>query len=217
MCGIVAIVDPTASPDARAEAAARMLARMRHRGPNDQGVFSAGDLTLGMVRLSILDVSDDGHQPMFNETGDVVVVYNGEIYNFQELRDALRGHGHTFRSRTDTEVLLHGYEQWGIDGLLGRLNGMYAFALHDTRSRTTYIARDRIGIKPLYVHRTGSRLLCASEVHTLLAHPGLTPELGFLAMRLLSKPPVPAAKDQPARCRSPKICCSMNPAATCLA
>ncbi|MFN8542845.1 MAG: asparagine synthase (glutamine-hydrolyzing) [Candidatus Binatia bacterium] len=177
MCGILAIVDPTMPAAARDLTAGAMLERMRHRGPNDRGVLSDGPVTLAMCRLSIIDLSAQGHQPMTNEDGRVVVVHNGEIYNFADLRAELEAAGHGFRSRTDTEVVVHGYEQWGIDGLLARANGMFGFAILDRHDGVLHVARDRLGVKPLYVARAGPRVLVASEVGALLAHPAVQPRL----------------------------------------
>jgi asparagine synthase (glutamine-hydrolysing) len=146
----------------------------RHRGPDAEGRYCGERVVLGHRRLSILDLSDAGRQPMSNEDGSVWVVFNGEIYNYAELREELLNSGHTFRSASDTEVLIHGYEQWGIERLLAKLRGMFAFGLYDTR-RGLILARDRMGIKPLYYFQSGSLLLFASEVKALLRS-GMVPE-----------------------------------------
>jgi asparagine synthase (glutamine-hydrolysing) len=177
MCGIAGLMrSELAEPGERqriadAEAVRRMLDRQVHRGPDGQGLFQDGPVVLGHRRLSIIDLSEAGKQPMSNEDGTLHVTYNGEIYNHRELRGELIRGGHQFRSQTDTEVLLHGYEQWGMEGLLDRLRGMFAFALHDTR-RGLLLARDRLGIKPLYYHAGHHLLLFASEVKALL-HSGM--------------------------------------------
>lgn len=147
----------------------RMLASIRHRGPDDSGIFACEDppLGLGNRRLSIIDLSPAGHMPMASAAGDLQVTHNGEIYNYVELRRDLQSRGHRFVSQTDTEVLLHGYEEWG-DDLLLRLNGMFAFAIWDARERRLLIARDRFGIKPVYWTETPRGLLFASEVKALL-------------------------------------------------
>src|SRR5207245_1680160 len=149
-----------------------MLARIRHRGPDGTGVYQAegasiGDrMAFGNNRLSIIDLSPAGHQPMCNEDGTVWVAYNGEIYNFAELRQELLDDGHQFKSHTDTEVLVHLYEKHGTD-MVKRLNGMFAFAIWDNKTQELLIFRDRMGIKPLYYTRVGTRLYFASEIKAL--------------------------------------------------
>ncbi len=158
----------------------RMTPTMRHRGPDDEGYLSSGPLALGMRRLSIIDL-EGGRQPIFNEDGSVGVVLNGEIYNFQELRKTLEDRGHTFRTRSDSEVIAHAYEEWGPH-CVEHLQGMFAFAVYDGRAATDvggcgtlFLARDRLGIKPLYYYPGISKFeidgvfLFASEVRTLLA------------------------------------------------
>lgn len=156
---------------------------MFHRGPDDGGVEDFGTLSLGMRRLSIIDTSEAGHQPMCNEDGTVWLVANGEIYNFRELRSELVQRGHRFRSHTDVEVILHLYEEEGIE-CVKHLRGMFAFALWDQRSRELWVARDRLGIKPLYyVHHNGL-LFFASELKGLLAGGCLSPKLDYQALDL---------------------------------
>src|SRR6266540_4218573 len=147
MCGIAGVVSSDGRPG-DGPAVLAMCARMVHRGPDDDGLFTATDIALGARRLSIIDVAG-GHQPLGNEDGSVQVVLNGELYNFPELREQLVGHGHRFKSRSDTEVLAHAYEEWG-DDLVERLNGMFAFAIWDGPRRRLLLSRDRMGIKPLY-------------------------------------------------------------------
>jgi len=143
-----------------------MNAALIHRGPDDAGVWHGGHATLAMRRLSILDLAG-GHQPMTNEDGSVIVIFNGEIYNFRALRDDLIAQGHAFRSRSDTEVIVHAYEEYG-DDMLQRLNGMFAMAVYDLKQKRLLLARDRLGIKPLfYCERNGS-LAFASELDALL-------------------------------------------------
>jgi asparagine synthase (glutamine-hydrolysing) len=155
---------------------ARMLARLQHRGPDDSSFerFDAakglGPAVLGFQRLSIIDLSSAGRQPMANEDGSVWVVFNGEVYNFLEVRTELEALGHVFRSRTDTEVIIHGYEQWGVD-CVKRFNGMFAFAVLDQRRGRVVIVRDRLGIKPLYYTQTKGKFLFASEAKALLESP----------------------------------------------
>jgi asparagine synthase (glutamine-hydrolysing) len=143
---------------------------MIHRGPDDAGLHIDGAVGLGHRRLSIVDLSTAGHQPMSNEDGSVWLVFNGEIYNYVELTSALRARGHTFRSATDSEVIIHLYEEEG-PRCVQSLNGMFAFVLWDSRTRTMFAARDRIGIKPLYYHLEDGLFACASEVKGILAHP----------------------------------------------
>ncbi|HEY2918315.1 MAG TPA: asparagine synthase (glutamine-hydrolyzing) [Candidatus Binatia bacterium] len=140
--------------------------RMMHRGPDDEGAFYDGSLGIGMRRLSIIDVTG-GHQPFATADGSLALVANGEVYNFQELRAELQRAGHQFRSQSDCETILWGYLEWGVDKLLEKLNGMYAFALWDDRSRELIVARDRIGIKPLYYHLDDKAFSFASEAKCL--------------------------------------------------
>ena len=156
MCGISGIFCPDRSLTGDdIGAVERMMSTQTHRGPDNQGIHRNEFAVLGHNRLSIIDLSPAGHQPMSNEDGTVWITYNGEIYNYKELYAELRAR-HAFRSSSDTEVLVHGYEEWGIDGLLEKLRGMFAFALYDRRSRSgdgpgrCILARDRFGIKPLY-------------------------------------------------------------------
>jgi len=159
-----------APPDGR-ELVARMCSALEHRGPDDEGSVQLDGVTLGMRRLSIIDV-EGGHQPMHNEDSRIWVVQNGEIYNHLELRHELVAAGHIFSTRSDTEVLVHGYEEWG-EAMVERLNGMFAFALHDRRRGVVLLARDRMGIKPLHYAVDGSRLVFASELKALLVDPAL--------------------------------------------
>lgn len=163
----------------------RMVDLMAHRGPDDRGVFVSPDrmFGLGNCRLSIIDLSAAGHMPMRNEDSTVWISYNGEIYNFHSLRAELEGLGHCFRSHTDSEVLVHGYEQWGLE-LLNRLNGMFAMALLDLRERPAklLLARDRCGIKPLYYTQLNNRLVFASEVKAILSAPGVAREVDLASL-----------------------------------
>src|SRR4030095_16330159 len=131
-----------------------MLNDQRHRGPDGEGLLSRGSAVLGHRRLSIIDLSEAGRQPMGNEDGEVQLIFNGEIYNYRELSQQLKSDGHRFRSECDTEVVLHGYEEWGLEGILNRVCGMFAFAILDNRDpakgQQLLLARDRLGIKPLY-------------------------------------------------------------------
>ena len=157
-----------------------MCAAITHRGPDDEGVLLLDGVGLGSKRLSIIDL-EGGHQPIANEDETLWIVFNGEIYNHPELRQELIAAGHRFRTRTDTEAIVHGYEQWG-DGCVERLNGMFAFAIWDRRKRTLLLARDRVGIKPLYYTVEPRRLLFASELKSILTAPGVTPEVDPVAL-----------------------------------
>jgi asparagine synthase (glutamine-hydrolysing) len=184
MCGICGILHREREREVSREVLRRMIGAQRHRGPDDAGTFLRGDrppgdeeapaagprnVGMGMARLSIIDVQG-GHQPMPNEDGSVWVVLNGEVYNFRELRSELVERGHYFRTRADTEVLVHLYEEMG-ERLVERLRGMFAFALWDERQETLLLARDRLGQKPLVYHDDGERLVFASEFQALLAAP----------------------------------------------
>jgi asparagine synthase (glutamine-hydrolysing) len=145
-----------------------MLPYLAHRGPDDQGTYQDAFLALGFVRLSIIDLSPLGHQPMTSPCGNYLIIYNGEVYNYLELRTILESKGHIFRSKSDTEVVLHAFIEWG-DRCLERFNGMFAFAVYDRRQRRLLIARDRFGVKPLYYAVTNGRLVFASEIRPILA------------------------------------------------
>ena len=170
MCGIAGIVRLDSAPVDR-ELLARMNDAIRHRGPDGDGFYHAPGIGLGHRRLAIIDLVG-GVQPLFNEDRTVCVVFNGEIYNFQPLIAELTACGHRFRTRSDTEVIVHAWEEWG-EACLDRFNGMFAFALWDSRSETLFLARDRLGEKPLYYVNHGGLLLFASELKSLLCHPHL--------------------------------------------
>jgi asparagine synthase (glutamine-hydrolysing) len=172
MCGIAGFADLI--PRARTLEADRQRVKamcdvMRHRGPDDEGFHVAAGVGLGMRRLSIIDLST-GHQPIHNEDGTVWVVFNGEIYNYRELRQALEDAGHRFYTSSDTETIVHGYEEWG-DAVFSRLRGMFGIAIWDARLRALLVGRDRPGIKPLYYAEAGGRLFFGSEAKCLLANP----------------------------------------------
>ena len=184
MCGITgwANLDThTPPPDGARELLHAMCERMVHRGPDSEGLFVTSGVALGMRRLAIIDLVT-GEQPAFNEDKSVAVILNGEIYNYRELRTKLERRGHSFRSASDTEVLPHLYEEYG-DRMISELNGMFAFALWDSRRRRLLIARDRFGEKPLYWGVFHQTLLFASEPKVLLAHPGVKPSLNLQALR----------------------------------
>ena len=167
MCGICGKLN--FDPDARVDPTliGAMLQAIRHRGPDDEGVYLEGQAGLGHRRLSIIDLTS-GHQPLSNENGTIWIVFNGEIYNYRELRSFLVGKGHVFKTQTDTEVIIHLYEEFGPE-CLAKLRGMFAFAIWNERDKTLFLARDRIGIKPLYYCLTNDSLVFASEIKAILA------------------------------------------------
>jgi len=170
MCGIAGIFGLGRTEELRqkAEAMTRCIA---HRGPDDEGIFADGPVALGHRRLAIIDLSPAGHQPMHLSNSNLTIVYNGEIYNYKEIREELKEH--VFISDSDTEVILAAYKKWGAS-FVNRLNGMFAFAIYDAECKELFIARDRLGIKPLYYYSEGSGLLFSSEIRSLLAS-GLVP------------------------------------------
>lgn len=175
MCGLTGFLFP--EPDAaQPTLAARlqdMVRLLHHRGPDDEGIWTDGVAGLAHARLSIIDLSRDARQPMSDPDGRVIVAFNGEIYNFPELRRHLETHGHVFRTRSDTEVIVRGYLTWGIQ-VLDRLRGMFAIAIWDTQNQTLFLVRDRIGKKPLYYGWSKGTLLFGSEIKALLAWPGVS-------------------------------------------
>lgn len=176
MCGICGIA--TSSPDKpiSSDILARMCREIIHRGPDDEGLFVEQGIGLGNRRLSIIDV-EGGHQPLSNESGTVWIAYNGEAYNFPEVRTELQARGHVFRTRTDTETMVHAYEEWGMD-FIHKFRGMFAFALWDKKERRLLLVRDRIGIKPLYYTLLADgTLVFGSELKTILVHPGVKREI----------------------------------------
>jgi asparagine synthase (glutamine-hydrolysing) len=158
-----------------------MMDTIRHRGPDDEGMYISGPVGLGHTRLSIIDLSS-GKQPICNEDGTVWVVFNGEIYNYKELTSFLVAKGHQFKTTTDTEVLVHLYEEFGNE-LLPKLRGMFGFAIWDDRTKTLLVARDRVGIKPIYFHWDNEAFIFASEIKAILADPSLTTEVDPTAVR----------------------------------
>jgi asparagine synthase (glutamine-hydrolysing) len=175
MCGIVGVFHLDGRPTSPA-VLRRMTDAIAHRGPDGEGFYSDGFVAFGHRRLAIIDLSPAGHQPMIDAGGQHVLTYNGEIYNFQELRAELEHLGHRFLSRTDSEVVLHAYAEWG-PACVERFNGMFAFAVWDKKRQQLFLARDRYGIKPLYYCFFGNTLLFASEQKALLAHPDARREL----------------------------------------
>ncbi len=182
MCGICGTFSFSGAP-ASENLLGQMTSSMAHRGPDGSAVFQSGPVGLGHRRLSIIDLAG-GNQPIPNEDETVNVVFNGEIYNFVELREELESHGHVFRTKSDTEVIVHGYEQWGLD-CVKRFNGIFAFALWDERQQRLVLARDHFGVKPLYYTRVGNTLLFASEIKALLIHPECRREVDVNSLGLL--------------------------------
>jgi len=190
MCGIAGILE--FGRDDRADSAAlrNMCQIMAHRGPDDDGFYTDGPAGIGMRRLSIVDLAT-GHQPISNEDGSLWIVFNGEIYNHLSLREQLIARGHSYRTHSDTETIIHLFEEYGRD-CVQHLRGMFAFAIWDRNRKALFIARDRLGIKPLYYQLTPERLLFGSEVKVILAHGGIRPEFcraalpEFLAFGYLS-------------------------------
>jgi asparagine synthase (glutamine-hydrolysing) len=182
MCGICGVSHFDGSPVDR-PGLDRMVESIRHRGPDDAGVWVDGSVGLGNTRLAVIDLSPAGHQPLSNETGDVWIAFNGEIYNFQSLRSETDERGHTFRSRTDTETIVHLFEDRGIE-CLQPLRGMFALAIWDGRNRELWLARDRLGKKPLYYFTDGSRLIFGSEIKAILASPNVPRVLNRNALPL---------------------------------
>jgi asparagine synthase (glutamine-hydrolysing) len=189
MCGICGFLDLNRHRNTEALSAdvMGMADTLRHRGPDDCGSWVDADagVALGFRRLSILDLSETGKQPMVSESGNLVIIYNGEIYNFLELRHELEDRGCVFRGRSDTEVLLTAIDRWGVERTLQRANGMFAFALWDRSARTLTLARDRVGKKPLYYGRCGSGFLFSSELKAMKAYPGFQSDIDHTALGLL--------------------------------
>lgn len=177
MCGICGFIGEAVEREPVLE---RMMRAIRHRGPDGSGVFLDGKAALGFQRLSIIDL-EQGMQPMRNETGSRVLVFNGEIYNYRELREDLVRRGHQFKTRSDSEVLLHGYEEYGAD-LLGKLRGMFSFAVWDEEREELFAARDFFGIKPFYYAMVGDVLVFASEIKGILEYPGYRREVNEEAL-----------------------------------
>ena len=173
MCGIVGFTNTADNADKIIE---DMMDRIRHRGPDASGKYVDGDIALGHRRLSIIDVSASGDQPIYNEDSSLVIVFNGEIYNYKDIREELVRAGHIFSTNTDTEVLIHGYEEYGTK-LLNKLRGMFSFVIWDKNKKELFGARDFFGIKPMYYARMGNTFMFGSEIKSFLAHPDFNKEL----------------------------------------
>ena len=159
----------------------QMADQLEHRGPDQQGMYCAEGISLAHRRLSIIDLSENGRQPMGNEDGTFWLVFNGEIYNFQELRQELEQKGHHFVSRSDSEVVIHAHEEYGLDAVQ-RLRGMFAYALYDTKEQRLVLVRDRLGIKPLYYAQCGDNLIFASEIKAILQYAGVKRQVDYQAL-----------------------------------
>jgi asparagine synthase (glutamine-hydrolysing) len=179
MCGIAGYVNWSGEPVDR-DVLQRMIGAIRHRGPDDEGLFVADSAGLAHARLSIIDVAG-GHQPMSNEDGTLWITFNGEIFNYIELKEDLERCGHRFATRSDTEVILHAYEEKG-EGCVDELNGQWAFAIWDVRARRLFLSRDRLGVRPLYYTTVGTSFLFASEIKGLFRHPGVKRELDLRSL-----------------------------------
>jgi len=168
---------------------ARMNEKLKYRGPDDNGIFIENGVSLGQTRLSIIDLSPAGHQPMSNEDQTVWIVFNGEIYNFQELKEDLIKRGHIFKSHTDTEVIIHSYEEYGLK-CVEKFNGMWAFCIYDKKKDLLILARDQFGIKPLYYYSDGNKFIFSSLISGIFCHDiprGINEKavMNFLAYNLL--------------------------------
>ena len=170
MCGINGVVLTRGQVDSKG--LKRMRDALTHRGPDDAGLYLNGSVGLGHRRLAIIDLSADGAQPMRNEDGTLWLVYNGEIYDYAILREELKQRGHVFRSGTDSEVIIHAFEEWR-EGCLHRFNGMFAFALWDEKDQRLFVARDRLGVKPLFYYQDTEKLVFGSELKAILQYPGV--------------------------------------------
>jgi len=180
MCGICGIFFPNRDWRVQGDVLARMNRRIVHRGPDDEGFFVEENVGLAMRRLSIIDVKS-GHQPLSNENRDVWIVYNGEIYNHADLRSGLEAKGHQYRTHSDTETIVHLYEEYGRD-CVKHLRGMFAFVIWDRRKRQLFAARDRLGIKPFYYRWDGKSFLFGSEIKTILAYPGVSADFNLATL-----------------------------------
>ncbi|MCB0195118.1 MAG: asparagine synthase (glutamine-hydrolyzing) [Anaerolineae bacterium] len=180
MCGICGYISLDNDNAVHESVLKNMCRTMRHRGPDDEGYYVDANAGIGMRRLSIIDLST-GHQPITNEDGSLWIVFNGEIYNYRELRNRLESKGHRFSTQTDTEAIVHAYEEYGED-CVTHLNGMFGFAIWDKNNRRLFLARDRLGIKPMYYWVSGDRLYFGSELKAVIAHPDVPRELNPIAL-----------------------------------
>ena len=172
MCGIVGFVGQTKNKE---KIVKKMADRIVHRGPDGEGYYTDEEVALGHRRLSIIDV-DGGDQPIYNEDKSMVIVFNGEIYNYQALKDELIEKGHKFKTKTDTEVIIHGYEEYGVE-LFPKLRGMFAFVIYDKVKEEVVGVRDHFGIKPFYYYKRDEAFLFGSEIKSFLEHPDFKKEV----------------------------------------
>ena len=180
MCGIAGIFERDTD---NTQLMSEMLTTIEHRGPDDQSIYTYRDFTLGHRRLSIIDVSTCGNQPIFNEDKSVCVIFNGEIYNYEEIREELKSKGHVFYTATDTEVLVHLYEEYGT-GFFNKLNGIFAFALLDQNNNRLILARDHFGTKPLHYFLKDGVLVFGSEQKSIILHPKYERKLNLKALHI---------------------------------
>jgi len=185
MCGIAGLVDYKGQVPELGKTLEDITDCLSHRGPDASGYWKDDDLRLGLGhrRLSILDLSELGSQPMISSTGRFVIDFNGEVYNFEEMRDELSRLGHSFRGSSDTEVLLAGFEQWGVVASLSKLNGMFAIAIHDRETKKLFLVRDRLGIKPLYYGWVNQIFVFASELKSFRTLPDFNNPINRSALR----------------------------------
>src|SRR6266567_2009878 len=184
MCGIAGLWQDKSNSERTLEILTRMGAALTHRGPDDSGTFNDVGAGIGLAfrRLSILDLSAEGHQPMYSASGRYVIIFNGEVYNFEEIRAELGPH--QWRGRSDTEVMLEAFERWDVEVAVQRFVGMFAFALWDRQERKLHLVRDRLGIKPLYYGRAGNAFVFASELKAIWQYPDFNAEIDRDALAL---------------------------------
>src|SRR5207249_366761 len=182
MCGIAGQFNFQRREPVERETIVRMTRSIAHRGPDDEGFFISGPVGLGSRRLSIIDLAG-GHQPMSDAEASVWITFNGEIYNYKELRAELQSKGHQFRTNSDTEVIIHGYKEWGTD-VFNHLNGMFGVAIWDLQRKRLVVARDAMGIKLVYYRIAGGRFTFGSEIRAVLAGEQSQPEIDSTALNL---------------------------------
>ena len=182
MCGIVGFVDRKGKKEKK-EIIKKMADRIVHRGPDQEGYYVDDVVALGHRRLSILDLAKSGGQPIYNEDKSRLIIFNGEIYNYESLKEDLVKKGHIFKTKTDTEVLLHGYEEYK-DKLFKKLRGMFAFVIYDKYTKELVGARDHFGIKPFYYYKKGEEFFFGSEIKSFLEHPSFVKEVNKAALKM---------------------------------